>query len=86
MEGDGLAFDWAAIAPLFLHTMKVDIIESLRVIGEPLSASDLRKVFDLEFSLSLVSYHLVDLAKRRILVEVRRRQVRASVERFYFFP
>lgn len=86
MEGDELVFDWAALTPLLIHPMKAAIIEALQWIGEPLSASDLRKIFDLEFSLSLVSYHLRDLAERKILVEVRSRPVRGSIERFYFFP
>lgn len=86
MEEDELVFDWAVLTALLLDPLKVAIIEALGWIGEPLSATDLRKLFDLEFSLSLVSYHLVQLGKKSVLVEVRNRQVRGSVERFYFFP
>jgi hypothetical protein len=66
--------------------MRVSIIEALRWIGEPLSATDLRKVFDGRFALPVVSYHLIALAQIDALVQVGQRSVRGSVEKFYFFP
>lgn len=80
------AFDWAALVPLVVHPMRVAIIEALSWIGEPLSATDLRKVFDRKFDLSFISYHVGELAKTGAIVNVRKREVRGATERFYFFP
>jgi hypothetical protein len=79
-------FDWGALVPRLVHPVRVAAIEAMVHIGRPLSATDLRKIFDEEFDLSLVSYHVVQLAKVGALVKVRQRQVRGSVEKFYFFP
>jgi hypothetical protein len=71
---------------MVLHPVRVAVIEALAHIGQPLSATDMRKIFDEEFDLSLVSYHVVQLAKLKAIVKVRQRPVRGSVEKFYFFP
>jgi DNA-binding transcriptional ArsR family regulator len=87
MEGGGLAFDWNVLVPRVVHPLKVAIIEALRWIHTPLSASDLTKVIDAdEFGLSHVSYHLGKLADAGAVELVRKRQVRGSTEKFYFFP
>jgi len=79
-------FDWGELVPLIVHPLKVMIIEAIDWIDEPLSASDLTKVVDRKkFGLSHVSYHLNQLGKVRALKVVRRRQVRGSIEKFYFF-
>jgi hypothetical protein len=79
-------FAWDALVPLLVHPMRVAVIEALVQIGQPLSARDLEKVFDEKFDLSLISYHVVQLAKVEAIVKVRERQVRGSLEKFYFFP
>jgi hypothetical protein len=85
VEG-GEPFTWDALVPHIVHPVKVAIIEALRWIGEPLSASDLTKVIDDEkCGLSPVSYHLVRLAKAGTVEVVRSRPVRGSLEKFYFF-
>jgi hypothetical protein len=82
----GERFDWGELVPLIVHPLKVTIIEAIDWIDEPLSASDLTKVIDRKkFGLSHVSYHLNQLGKVGALKVVRRRRVRGSVEKFYFF-
>jgi hypothetical protein len=87
MEGsEPLPFDWSVLVPLLVHKTRVEIIEALRWIGEPLSASDLKMVLDERLTLQFVSYHVIKLAKIGVLVKVRERQVRGATEKFYFFP
>jgi hypothetical protein len=87
VEGnETLPFDWDALAPLLAHPMRVTIVEALRWVGEPLSATDLRKLFDDQFTLPFLSYHVVTLARGGAFVMVRERPVRGSIEKFYFFP
>jgi DNA-binding transcriptional ArsR family regulator len=80
-----LPFDWAALVSLVVHPMRVEIIETLRWTGEPLSASDLTRIFGIG-TLSVVSYHVRELAKAGVLKEISTRQVRGARETFYFFP
>lgn len=93
----GEQFDWEALVPRVIHPLKVRIIEGLRWVGEPLSASDLTKLVgeqegpkptkdDPAYALSHVSYHVVKLAEAGVIEQVRRRQVRGATEKFYFFP
>lgn len=85
MEG-GERFTWDALVPHIVHPLKVLILEALRWIDEPLSASDLTKVIDEEkYGLSHVSYHMVRLANAGAIEVVRTRPVRGSLEKFYFF-
>jgi hypothetical protein len=79
-----LPFAWEELVPLLVHPVKVSCIEAIRCIGRPMSATDLREVFDEEFELSLISYHLVSLAKLKILRKTKERQVRGATEKFYF--
>lgn len=82
----GEPFDWSSLVPRLVHPLKVSIVEALQWIGEPLSATDLAKLFDDDaVSLSHVSYHLVSLAKTGALTKVRQRQVRGTTESFFFF-
>jgi hypothetical protein len=79
-------FDWAALVPLFVHPMRVAIVEALHWIGEPLSSTDLKRIFGDEPSVSFVAYHVRELAEVEAIVKVRSRQVRGAQEKFYFFP
>jgi DNA-binding transcriptional ArsR family regulator len=86
MKGGELSFDWDALVPRVLHPLKVAIVEALGWVGKPLSATDLTKLLDDDdFGLSHVSYHLLKLAEAGVIEVVRRRKVRGSVEKFYFF-
>ncbi len=86
MIGDELQFDWAGLVPHFVHPIKVEIIEAMIWIGQPLSASELAQVFFSEYDLSRVSYHLSKLAKAGVFEQVGQRQVRGAMQRFYYFP
>jgi DNA-binding transcriptional ArsR family regulator len=81
-----LPFSWDELVPLLVHPLRVAIIEALRHIGEPLSTADLKEIFDGRYALSLISYHLVTLAKVEAIVVVSQGQVRGSTERLYFLP
>jgi DNA-binding transcriptional regulator GbsR (MarR family) len=83
--GDEYALDWSMLVPLVVHRTKVQIIEAMRWINRPLSATELEQLFDEAMSLSAISYHVVTLSKWKVLEQVRKRPVRGSVERFYFF-
>ena len=89
---DGIAgdepsqFDWAALVPLAVHAVRVAIIEALQWIDQPLSASQFQEVFDQEFSLSLISYHVKVLAEAGALDAVGSHQGRGALQTFYFFP
>lgn len=86
MKGDE-RFDWERLVPLIVHPLKVTLIEAIEWIGQPLSATDLTKVIDdKKLGLSHVSYHLNRLGNVGALKVVSRRQVRGSIEKFYFFP
>jgi hypothetical protein len=78
-------FDWLSLIPRIIHPIKVAIIEALLWVDQPLSASDLTKVFEQEFSLGLVAYHLKELDKVGVAKEVGHRHVRGAREKFYFF-
>lgn len=87
-KGGEPAFDWAVLVSRVVHPAQVAIVESLLWIGHPLSASDLRYIFDEpdRHYLSIVSYHLRKLEEFGILQETGTRPVRGAVETFYFFP
>jgi hypothetical protein len=80
-------FDWAAVISL-VHPLKVAIIEALRYVGRPMSASDFTNLLGGESKgLSYVSYHVRALAKDRVIEKVAEREgLRGPKEKFYFFP
>lgn len=87
-NGNEPAFDWAALVPRIVHPARVAIIEALFYIGQPLSATELRDLFDEPecYYLSIVSYHLGKLVGYGALDETGSRQVRGATETYYFFP
>jgi hypothetical protein len=82
-SGQGL--DWTALVALLAHPTKVLIVEAMRWIDRPLSASELAKVFDGAVDLSSISYHVTSLASYGILTRVRRQRVRGALKNFYAF-
>jgi hypothetical protein len=67
--------------------MRVAIIEALCWVGEPLSAIDFKRLFaEQGYSTSYVSYHVAELGKAGVLVQVGERQVRGATKKSYFFP
>jgi len=85
-EGSGpIPFDWAGLVPHLVHPVKLVIIEAMRWTGQPLSASDLSRIFKRQgHSVGVFSYHLNGLVKVRVIVKVRQRVARGAVEKFYF--
>jgi hypothetical protein len=84
MTGDE-PFDWAMLVPHVVHPLQVAIVEALWWIGRPLAASELKEVFEHEFGLSLISYHVLRLREAGALEEVGREQVRGALKHLYFF-
>ena len=77
------AFDWAALVPLLVHPVKVEIIEAMTWIGLPLSATDLDRVMRGQVGVSLLSYHLRKLAEVGAIERQRQEPVRGAIQTFY---
>lgn len=86
MGDEPSSFDWAGLVPRVVHPLRVAIIETLWSLGRPMSASQLREVFDHEFGLSLIAYHIEELVKTGVIEKVSTQQVRGATQTFYFFP
>jgi Helix-turn-helix domain len=86
--GEPPLFDWGALVPRIVHPAQVAIVEAMFWIGQPLSATELRDLFDEPacYYLSLVSYHLGKLEEVGAVRETGNRTVRGATETFYFFP
>ena len=81
--GDPL--DWGALLSRSIHPTRLWIIEAMRVIDRPLSASELEDVFEGKQSTSAISYHMTTLAKIGIVKQVEMQQVRGAWKRLYVF-
>lgn len=77
------AFPWEECVPLFVHPIKVAIVEALIWVDEPLSAKLIEKLMDDGTDLPLVSYHMRTLADLGILVNVKEEPVRGTVQTYY---
>ena len=77
------SFNWDALIPISVHPVKVAIIEALEWIAVPLSPRELDRIFDEEFGVSLVSYHMRTLADVGVVERVRQQAVRGAVQTFY---
>lgn len=78
------SFDWDVLVSLVVHPAQVAIIEAMMWVRVPLSATDLRKLFDDDsFYLSLLAYHLTKLHKIGALEVECERPVRGVREKFY---
>lgn len=86
--GEPPLFDWGALVPRIVHPAQVAIVEALLWIGHPLSATELRDLFDEpeRYYLSIVSYHVGKLEEVGAIRATGSRQVRGATETFYFFP
>ncbi len=78
-------FDWVRLVSSAVHPSKVAIVEAMAWIGEPLSANLLEHVFEGQYGLSLLSYHLKRLAEMGVIEEVGTRPARGATEHFFFF-
>jgi hypothetical protein len=84
-NGDGNGLDWGALLSRSVHPTRLWIIEAMRVIDRPLSASELEHVFDRKQSTSAISYHMNTLAKIGIVEQASMQQVRGTWKRLYVF-
>lgn len=86
MNGDGRILNWSALVPRTVHPVQVAIIEAMEWIGEPVSATELRDMFqepEVHY-LSLIAYHMGKLADLGAVEKVGHRPVRGARETFYF--
>jgi predicted MarR family transcription regulator len=84
LEGDELPqFDWAVLVPQAIHPRRVEIIEAMRWLDNPLSSSDLVQVLDKKFTVNHLAYHVRELWKAGALEKTRTRQVRGAMETYY---
>lgn len=81
----GGRLDWGALLSRSVHPTRLWIIEAMRVIDRPLSASELEDVFEGRQSTSAISYHMNTLAKIGIVKQVEMQQVRGTWKRLYVF-
>jgi hypothetical protein len=81
--GSEWSFNWDTLIPISVHPVKVAIIEALQWIEVPLSPKELNRLFDEEFGVSLVSYHMRTLADVGVVERVRQQSVRGAVQSFY---
>ena len=79
----GHPFNWDVLIPISVHPAKVAIIEAMQWIAVPLSPKELDRIFDEEYGVSLVSYHMRTLAEIGVVEKVRQRAVRGAVQNFY---
>lgn len=83
MKGDERHFDGDSLVPHVVHPTKVAIVEAMQWLRIPMSAIELKRVFDDEYGLSLVAFHMAGLAELSVLEQVGTRRVRGAVQRFY---
>jgi hypothetical protein len=80
---DNHHFNWDTLVPYLIHPVKVAIIEAMEWVDEPVSPRDLDRIFDEQFGVSLVSYHMRTLAEVGVVEKVRQRPVRGALQTFY---
>jgi Fe2+ or Zn2+ uptake regulation protein len=87
MGGEPYPFDWATLAPLLLHPLKVAIIEAMSQINRPISPAELHRhiLAGESTSLSGTAYHVEKLVEIGVLEEVDSRPANGSTEHFFFF-
>ncbi len=76
-------FDWAGLVALTVHPLKVDIVEALVWLDEPLSATELTLMVEGDYDLDNVIYHARSLVELGVLEDCKRRYVRGAHARLY---
>jgi DNA-binding transcriptional ArsR family regulator len=80
-----LPLDWEHLARATAHPLRISILEILGMDGgRTLSPSELSQ--ELQIPLSNTNYHVTELAKAKLIVLARQRQVRGATEHFYRIP
>lgn len=85
MSGGEEALDWVALVPRVIYPTKLWIIEAIRWIDQPLSATQVEHVLVGAVPKSSISYHMITLAKWGVLEIAHTQQVRGAIEKFYVF-
>lgn len=75
--------DWDGLLIRLLHETQLQIIEAMGWVGRPMSASQLRQVFDESVTLANISYHVRRLREIGILRLSWIRPVRGAKERLH---
>ena len=83
MSSNNGHFNWASLVPYLVHPVKVAIIEAMEWVAVPVSPRELDRIFDEEFGVSLVSYHMRTLEDVGAVTKVRQQPVRGAVQTFY---
>ncbi|MGV1048559.1 MAG: hypothetical protein ACOYD4_08580 [Solirubrobacterales bacterium] len=80
-----LPFDWAALVPRVVHPARVAIIEAMRWIDRPISATEMVQMIEEAVSVSFMAYHFRVLASRKIeaIEKVDQRYVRGAEEKYF---
>jgi len=81
--GGQCPFSWDTLVPHVVHPVKVAIIEALRWIEVPLSPKELDRIFNEDYGVSLVSYHMRTLMDVGVVERVRQEAVRGATQSFY---
>jgi hypothetical protein len=76
-------FNWDSLVPHLVHPVKVAIIEAMEWVDVPLSPRELDRIFDEQFGLSLVAYHVRTLAEVGVVEKVGQQPVRGALQTFY---
>jgi len=82
-RGADVVFPWEEFVPLFVHPIKVAIVECMLWIDEPMSAKLIERSMNDGTSVSLISYHLRSLEDVGIVVDVLSEPVRGAVQTFF---
>ncbi|HWO84081.1 MAG TPA: hypothetical protein VNM38_09885 [Solirubrobacterales bacterium] len=76
-------FNWDTLVSYLIHPVKVAIIEAMEWVDVPLSPRELDLIFDEEFGVSLVAYHMRTLAEVGVVEKVGEQPVRGALQTFY---
>lgn len=77
---------WQELAPRLIHPTKIELIEALSWIGEPLTVTDFFALLaPAESSIDYLRYHLKQLDSAEVVVEVPDQSLSNPDERRYWF-
>ncbi len=79
-------YPWDHCVALFVHPIKVAILESMAWLETPLSAKTVDEMFDRQFGVTLISYHMKVLAELGLVEKSGHRHVRGALQTFYRLP
>ncbi len=68
-----MQIDWSALATVYIHPVKIQIIEALQRLDVPMSPSDLQREFKGSPSVATIDYHLKSLATSGVVEALERK-------------